>query len=159
MNFENILISLESELKLLNEIIFSPEKFINDQELIFALKSQKNFANYENKDLKIIFYSLNSHKKYIKNSKIYDYDFVNNLRLEAYNLVQKSKASSLEDEKNPPNFEIINLKKHNILLTGIIMKLKYRLEYYAKVSNKKELLADLKQQNKEIESLLSIIEQ
>lgn len=70
MNFENILISLESELKLLNEIIFSPEKFINDQELIFALKSQKNFANYENKDLKIIFYSLNSHKKYIKNSKI-----------------------------------------------------------------------------------------
>lgn len=39
------------------------------------------------------------------------------------------------------------------------MKLKYRLEYYAKVSNKKELLADLKQQNKEIESLLSIIEQ
>jgi len=159
MKNEHIIVSLNAELQLLNEIILTPQSFLEDTELFNALKSQKKFANYENPPLKIIYYSLNSHKEYINKFQKYNYQYLNELRVQAYNLLKQLLTNKdIKNSRKSLLSEINALRKHNILLTGIIMRLKYRLEHYAKVSNRTDLLADLENQNKEIESLLSLVE-
>lgn len=161
--------SIQAEVNLLQNIINHPNDYKNTSEpLLKALKNQNNFANYENSDLKILKYSLNTHKEYIK--LYYDHPFkhIDNLRRNAYNTIKNhfknnndlntEEKAKKKNYKNNINLSLENkLISRNILLTSIILNLKEKLDFYVNKINNLEISRDYESMINEIEAMLSII--
>lgn len=153
-----ITLSLESELKLLDHIKKDPEKFINNDIIFNALKDQSSFSKYFDPDLRIISYSLNTHKTYANKFHILGYKSINNLRIEAYELLKSLKTNTYITKVNDPQKQINALMQRNLLLTNLIVYLNQNLSSFANKSNSLILLNEYKEINRYIQDSLTFID-
>ncbi|WP_312331370.1 hypothetical protein [Acinetobacter variabilis] len=162
--------SIQAEVNLLKSIIDYPNNYENTSEdLLEALKNQNNFSNYENTNLKILKYSLNTHKEYIKLYYNHPFEHIDKLRKNAYSTLKNhfknnNKAPNIEKKESKKNYknninQLLENKSlsHNILLTSIILNLKEKLDFYVKKINDLEITKDYESMMNEIEAMLSII--
>lgn len=167
MNNNDVIESIENEVKLLKDIIDDPS-LLNDEHLSSALKDQKSFANYENKDLSIKSYSLNSHKKHANQILTNGFPYLNSLRKKCLVLLHAPKKSdkkpskvtlsSLKYKINELQEVNIILKKHNLLLTSLNNHLTEKLDFYILNSKDNEIIYDYQDFKKQLECMVRFIE-
>lgn len=119
--------SIYSEIDLLNNIIKYPHKY--DKNIFLpALANQKNFSLYKNNEYRIISTSLNTHKYYTNMFLSSKYNYLNQLRLKAYNTLYNYNNSTYKlNNKYKVNLSEVVLKKtieNNFNLVKIIYELK-----------------------------------
>lgn len=155
---------IEAELNLLKKIHDSPYAYLKDaRNFIEILSTQKNFAKFEDKNLGILSYSLNTQKYYCDKYHLLGYKHINNLRVSAYkkliSLNKKSKQISKKASKpahtnSTPNAFII---RNNLMLTSMMLYLKEKLQEYAIQSQNIEIQNDFIVVNRQIEKILGHI--
>lgn len=162
--------SIQAEVNLLKNIINNPHKYATmPNSLLEILKNQNSFSNYEDTNLNILKYSLNSHKEYVKLYYDHPFEYLNKLRKDAYRLLKiqfnkDTKKSNKKNIINKKNYRInINhslenkLLSQNILLTSIIINLKEKLDFYVNKINSIEITKDYESTINEIEAMMSSI--
>lgn len=152
-------LSIKNEIKMLNSIINNSFKSkIPLESIIFSLKNQTNFSRFNNFDLKILSYSLNSHKSYIEKYSNLSFNEFNNLRKEALTSITHSniKSKTKKEDNNKVKNEIISkLNRQNILLISFLHMMKDKMEVYAYTSSKPELINDFNFFLKEFEQIIN----
>lgn len=167
MKDKEIIKSIESEVNLLKEIIDDPS-ILKDNSLFSALKDQKSFSSYQNNNLNIRSYSLNSHKAYANNILIGGYPYLDSLRKSCLTTFQThiksvKKASKVTLSSLTTNIHNIKkendaLKKHNLLLTALTNQLTEKLDFYVLNSKDNEIIYDYQNFKKQIECMVRFIE-
>lgn len=163
---KDIIESIENELKLLKEIIINPS-LLKEESLFTALKDQKSFSNYQNDDLNIKSYSLNSHKTYANKVLTEGYPYLDTLRKKCLTAFQthiksvskpsKVTLSSLTAKIHNLEKENDTLKKHNILLSALTNELTEKLDFYVLNSKDNEIIYEYQDFKKKIECMVRFI--
>ena len=156
--------NIEAELILLKRIHDAPYAYLKDERNFFhILKTQKSFAEFEDKSLCIISCTINTHKHYCDKFHMLGYDHINRLRISAYkklhSLKNQAKSASQKKDKTTKINNNINhsVTKNNIKLISILLFLKEKLQDYAIQSQNIEIQNDFKIVNKQIEKILGHI--
>lgn len=167
MKNNDVIKSIENEVKLLKNII-DDLSLLNDEHLALAIKDQKSFANYENTDLNIQSYSLNSHKTYANQVLTEGYSYLDSLRKkclillhapkESHKKPSKLTVSSLTAKISELQEENGMLKKHNLLLTTLNNHLIEKLDFYILNSKDNEVIYDYQDFKKQLECMVRFIE-
>ncbi|WP_454667575.1 hypothetical protein [Acinetobacter calcoaceticus] len=152
--------SIFSEVELLKDIILRPNFYKDDYEVFKALISQNSFAKFKSPKFKIEAMSLNTHKHYTEIFLITGYKYLDSLRIKAYEALKNDIEITIS--KKPINKvleleeQILNLMKHNLLLTKIIYDMKFSLEGLSFKSDDPQLKAEIKVKISTFEKLLSL---
>ncbi len=167
MKDKEIIISIESEITFLKEIINDPS-ILRDNKILSSIKDQKSFSSYYNNDLNIRSYSLNSHKTYANNILIGGYPYLDSLRKKCLTAFQNhtrsiKKSSKVTISSLTTNIQDIKnendaLKKHNLLLTALTNQLTEKLDFYVSNSKDNEIIYDYQNFKKQIECMVRFIE-
>ncbi|EEY90102.1 hypothetical protein [Acinetobacter lwoffii] len=153
-----IKISIDAEIKLLEDIEKNPNKFLSNDILFNALKDQSSFSKYSDSEYKIISYSLNTQKTYANKYHIRGYGYLNKLRIQAYEKLSPKKIKSLNKEAKDPHSQINSLMKSNLLLTNLVVYLNQNLSNFANKSNSLILINEYEEINRYIQDSLTFIQ-
>lgn len=150
-------LSIKNEIIMLNSIINKSFKNkLHTEAIILALKNQSNFSKFKNFDLKILSYSLNSHKSYIEKYSNFSFNAFDNLRKEALTCITHNNIKSkIKKNDNDKNEIITKLNRQNILLISFLHMMKEKMEVYAYTSSKPELINDFNFFLKEFEQIIN----
>lgn len=151
-------ISIEAELKLLEDIKTDPQKMLNDDIIFNALRDQTSFSKYFDPNLRIFSYSLNTHKIYANKFYILGYNGIDKLRIEALESLKSLKMKKITTKDTDPNNLINALMQRNLLLTNLVVYLNQNLSSFAHKSNSLILINEYKEINRYIQDSLTFID-
>ncbi|MDD1829639.1 hypothetical protein LRP52_46670 [Photobacterium sp. ZSDE20] len=158
---------LETE-KLLREIITTPAKFKDDEELLKALKTQSGIAKYQNEERNITYCSLNTVKSISEALLERGFLALDELRIKAIKKIEEAQSDTgaakgksktkaeLKLEKAELESELDIARRSNLLLTAMVSeslaKVKQLAEHKGTVEERLELY---RYHNRKIEAELN----
>jgi len=162
MNNKKKVTSVNNLVLLLSDIQTSPEKFISDEILINALRSQGELAKYSNPEKQIYGVSLNTLKsvgdKHLLNgfesldiARKKSLQKINSLKNKNNNSYYKSRKQ-LDEENKFLKKSIKDLEAENMILTTLVNLMKGKLKENAK---SKVAISDYEDTSKKLEAILS----
>lgn len=125
-------LKVQNTMKLLREIIKTPDMFVQDEVLKEALNTQTGLAKYKNETLNIRACVLNTFKAYVKESEV-DFDFIDRKRKLAIKAINE-RINTEEQPKSHTKAGLLLLKsqletkvdaieRENFLLTTLVTEL------------------------------------
>ncbi|UST92763.1 hypothetical protein [Pseudomonas siliginis] len=100
---------------LLHDIISSPEKYLGKQDIFNALVTQSSMAEFSSEEFGLVGCSINTFKTLASTTVIEGFKGLNNLRLEAYALLQTTNKATRKKNGSRRDLNASNKKLENSL--------------------------------------------